>query len=294
MKTNNHSQHKHQKHAAPRKKRTKFILPVSLSALAVILLILLVFLWQRNTVPEMAATPVHVSESFSADLPPTPTPELVSDEPSDEPEPTPEPTPAPVDIPIDFQYYRSRNSDMIAWIFVDGTDIDYPVLYDSSTDFYYLDHTMWGEYSAAGSIFIEEDYNYSDFQDFNTVLYGHNMASGAMFAQLHRFKDESFFEENRYITIYTPDSKLTYEIFAAYRTDNLHLLANFDIGSADDRSDYIDHIYSHSSSVFDSDITVTESDKIITLSTCVGISTQRFLVQGVLISDEPGVYNTSE
>lgn len=223
------------------------------------------------------------SPAPSAEPTPVPTPES-------SPEPTPEPTPEPVHIPVNFDSLRSINSDVIAWVEVEGTDIDYPVLYDTSDDMYYLDHTYRGTYTAAGSIFIQ-DYNTDDFSDFNTVLYGHNMADRTMFAQLHNFRnDASFFEENDTIIIYTPDSKLTYEIFAAYRTNNLNILGNYPVGTAEEREDYIDHIYSHSEIArFDYDVDVTEADRIITLSTCIGHDSYRYVVQGVLISEEAGV-----
>lgn len=263
-----------------------------LPALGVLLVFIvtgvLLYFLQQNAPPD-TSEPAHVSAAFSTPTP-EPTPEPASEEPSEEPDATPEPTPEPAAIPIDFSYYRTSNSDVFGWIEVDGTDISYPVLYDATNNNYYLDHTWLGEYTLDGSIFVQ-NYNTKGFTDFNTVLYGHNMNSGAMFAQLHRFKDESFFEENRHIIIYTPDSKLTYEIFAAYRTDDLHILANFDMSTADSRTAYIDRIYTHTTNaVFDGDITVTESDNIITLSTCIGISSNRYLVQGILILEEPGVY----
>lgn len=210
-------------------------------------------------------------------------------EPSASPSPTPEPTPEPVYIPIDFSYLQSVNSDVIAWVEVEGTDIDYPILYDTSDNMYYLNHTYHGTYTASGSIFMQ-DYNSDDFSDFNTVLYGHNMADGSMFAQLHRFRESSsFFEENDTIIVYTPNRKLTYEIFAAYRTDNLNIMLNFVYDTPEDREEYIDHIYSHYEVArFDEDITITEEDHILTLSTCIGNDYYRYVVQAVLVSDEAG------
>lgn len=219
----------------------------------------------------------------TAEPTPIPTPES-------SPEPTPEPTPEPVHIPVNFEALQSINSDVIAWVEVEGTDIDYPVLYDTSDDMYYLDHTYRGTYTTAGSIFIQ-DYNTDDFSDFNTVLYGHNMADRSMFAQLHDFRNSaSFFEENDTIIIYTPDRKLTYEIFAAYRTNNLNILGNYAVETAEDREAYLDHVYSHSEIArFDYNVDVTEADRIITLSTCIGHDSYRYVVQGVLVSEEAGV-----
>ena len=234
----------------------------------------------------MAEQVSAVSETFEAPTP-APTQPPAPEEETPEPSPTPEPTPEPVSIPVDFPYYREQNEDIVGWIEVEGTDISYFVLYDS--DEYYLTHTWQYDYSSSGSIFMQ-DYNRSDFSDFNTVLYGHNMASGAMFAQLHRFENSDFFDEHDTITVYTPDSWKTYRIFAAYRTDNLNIMANNDFSTEEGREAYIESIYDHSYNAhFDDDIRITADDRIITLSTCIGNADYRYVVQGVLVDDRYGV-----
>jgi len=201
---------------------------------------------------------------------------------------TPEPTPEPIDLPVDFDYLKSINEDIVGWVVVEGTDIDYAILYDENE--YYLNHNYRGDYSYSGSIFMQS-LNSPDFTDFNSVLYGHNMGSGTMFAQLHRFEKESFFDEHDTIIIYKPSYKLTYRIFAAYRTDNRHILNNFSFDTKEAREAYIDHVFDHSYANYDLDVPVEESDRIITLSTCIGNPDYRYLVQGVLISEEYGVFN---
>lgn len=195
-----------------------------------------------------------------------------------------------VEIPINFDYLCSLNEDIIGWITVDGTDIDYPILYDDTIDRYYLYHNYLGTYTLYGSIFMLGE-NASDFSDFNTVVYGHNMLDGKMFAQLHDFESQSFFDEHKDIVVYTPERKLTYRIFAAYRTDNLNIIVNNDFSTPALRESYIEKIYSHEiKSIFDPDTIVTSEDRIITLSTCIANAAYRYLVQGVLISDEEGSF----
>lgn len=195
-----------------------------------------------------------------------------------------------VDIPINFDYLRQLNKDIIGWITVEGTDIDYPILYDNTVDRYYLYHNYLGTYTLYGSIFVLGE-NASDFSDFNTVVYGHNMLDGKMFAQLHNFESYSFFDEHKDIVVYTPERKLTYRIFAAYRTDNLNIIVNNDFSTPELRESYIDKIYTHEiKSIFDDDTAVTSEDRIITLSTCIANAAYRYLVQGVLISDEEGTF----
>ena len=131
--------------------------------------------------------------------------------------------------------------------------------------------------------------NAGDYSDFNTVVYGHNMIDGHVFAQLHRFKEQSFFDTHDQIIIYTPDRKLTYQVFAAYRSNNLDIIANNDFSTQELREQYIKSIYTNVElGLFERDIPVTGEDRIITLSTCIWNPAYRFLVQGVLVSDEPG------
>lgn len=265
-------------------------------ALALVLSAVVIMLLQMHMAKqgyEQLAEQAHSGMVSPEYVPATPTPEPTP-EPTAEPtaEPSPTPSPEPAEIPVDFEYLCGINDDIIGWITVDGTDIDYPILYDVINNSIYLDHDYWLAYSVAGSIFVQS-YNYKDFSGFNTVVYGHDMNNGSMFAQLHRFREHDFFEEHDTITIYTPDRKLTYQIFAAYRTDNKNISVVFDFSTEENRQAYIDRIYTHGAVAdFDMDVAVEQDDKIITLSTCYeNMNEYRYLVQAVLVSDEPGVYS---
>ena len=131
-------------------------------------------------------------------------------------EPAEEPESAPVTIPIDFASLQAQNPDVYAWITVPGTNIDYPILQSDGYNSYYLDHTLNGESSPEGSIFTE-NYNSKDFEDPNTVIYGHNMKNGSMFQNLHNYQDRDFFDNNRDVIIYTPDAIRHYKIFISLR-----------------------------------------------------------------------------
>lgn len=202
----------------------------------------------------------------------------------------PLPTVPLAEIPINFDYLKEQNEDIIGWITVDGTIIDYPILYDTSFNLYYLKHNYVGTTTDYGSIFVLSE-NADDFSDFNTLVYGHNMPDGQMFAQLHKFRDSSFFEEHGEIIIYTPDRKLTYQVFAAYRTDNLNIIVNNDFSTEELQEAYIERIYTHTDlALFKPEYPVTASDRIVTLSTCIGNPDFRYVVQGVLVSDELGEF----
>lgn len=200
------------------------------------------------------------------------------------------PTVPLAEIPINFDSLKEQNADIIGWIMVDGTIIDYPILYDSSNMLYYLKHNYVRTATDYGSIFVLSE-NADDFTDFNTLVYGHNMLDGQMFAQLHKFRNSSFFDQHGQIIIYTPDRKLTYQVFAAYRTDNLNIIVNNDFSTEELREAYIKHIYTHTDlALFKPEYLVSASDRIITLSTCIGNPDYRYVVQGVLVSDELGEF----
>ena len=193
-------------------------------------------------------------------------------------------------IPVKFEELQAVNPDVYAWITVPGTDIDYPILQHASDTNYYLMHNIDGSYGYPGCIYTE-NMNSKDFTDNNTVIYGHNMKNGSMFAQLHKFEDPDFFKENREVLIYLPDEVLHYTIFAAHIYDDRHLLYSFDFTDPEVYQKYLDSIFNtrDMSANIDKDITVTTDDQIITLVTCIGSKpNNRLLVQAVLTDREAG------
>lgn len=193
-----------------------------------------------------------------------------------------------VEIPIDFDSLTEQNPDIYAWITVPGTQIDYPVLQRTGDNSYYLDHTAENKESPEGAIYTE-DYNSKDFEDPNTVIYGHDMKNGSMFQNLLNYQDKEFFDNNREVLVYTPDAIRHYRIFAAYLYDDRHIMQSFDFDIRSVYSAYLDHIFSirDMNARIDTSMEVGADDKIITLSTCYGSqSDRRYLVQAVLVSIE--------
>ena len=189
--------------------------------------------------------------------------------------------------PINFSELQKKNEDIYAWITIENTQIDYPIVqaYEEDDDFY-LDHNINKQYDINGSIYTERA-NSLDFYDPNTLIYGHNMLDGSMFQNLHKFRNKKFFDENKYIFIYTEGHILKYEIFAAYKSDNRHILNSYDFSDKEVFKEYLKKAQNPQSlEVNRRDVDLDENDKIITLSTCIGNETQyRYLVQGVLIND---------
>ena len=113
---------------------------------------------------------------------------------------------------VDFASLRRGAPEALAWIAVPGTQIDYPVTQWTDNQ-YFLTRTARHEASRYGSIFM--DYrNNSDFSDFFTILYGHNMRSGKMFGTLREFRDDEFFDRVQYGSLRTPDKTYRLQFFA--------------------------------------------------------------------------------
>ena len=179
---------------------------------------------------------------------------------------------------IDFTQLLSVNSDIVGWLRIRALDISYPVVQGKDND-YYLHRTFEKTDNFAGCLFVNS-YNMGDFTDQNTIIYGHNMKNGSMFGKLKNFNDPEVFKKSRYFWIFTPDFIYQYRIFSASVVDKTGL--TYQISFTDDEFDqFISRAYSNSV-VDNQDVTVTKEDRIVTLSTCTGDDSTRFVVMGKL------------
>lgn len=202
---------------------------------------------------------------------------------------------------VDFETLREEvNEEICAWITIPGTAIDYPVLRNSSSedphDAYYLEYNIDGSYGRPGTIYMEPC-NSGDFTDYNTVLYGHNMHDGTMFADLHKFDDDSFFEQQKYVYIVTPEKVLVYRLFAAVNYDDRHLTRTYDFSVASQRQEFLDSLYRNrdAGDKFKEDVEVTAESRLLTLSTCIkGKKTKRLLVGTVLFDEYEREYKKAK
>lgn len=200
----------------------------------------------------------------------------------------PEETESGLVIPIDFAALQSQNPDVYAWIRIDDTNIDYPVLQSETDNEYYLNHTIDGTEGYPGSIYTE-NWNSKNFTDYNTVIYGHEMRDGTMFHDLLSYADMEYMTEHPEIVIYTPDKKFTYEIFAYVEFDDRHILHSFDFAFRQGRQKFLDELQNARSlnNQFREDVEVTADDRLLTLSTCKpGYDDKRILVEAVLTNEE--------
>lgn len=191
---------------------------------------------------------------------------------------------------VDFSALRKLNEDIYAWIYIPGTEVNYPILQSSEDEAedYYLDHNLDGSSGKPACIYTQKR-NSRDFTDPNTVIYGHNMRDGSMFRALHDYQDAEFFASHPMIYIQTPAKKLAYQVFAAYRYDNRLILEAYDdFADPEVFADYLEEILNQDTSIcnINRDVSVTVEDRMITLETCIGNDDYRYIVQAVLTEED--------
>ena len=190
--------------------------------------------------------------------------------------------------PYDFAYLTSQNPDIYAWIEIPNTNVNYPVLQSDHNDNFYIDHDFEKAYSYPGAIY-SQFCNKKAFSDRVTVLYGHNMKDGSMFATLHNFEDSGFFEANSGFSVHTADKRLDYEIVAAFDYDDRHIMNSFDFSDDKVYSDFLQSVQSpHAvNGNVRQGVTLGTEDKLLILSTCRNFGEGRYLVVGRLKSETP-------
>lgn len=193
--------------------------------------------------------------------------------------------------PIDFDEWQKKNDEIYAWIKVDGTEVDYPIVQSGTDDDFYLRHSAADKsWVASGAIFTQS-HNTKTFNDSVTVIYGHNGYSESMFTSLHKFEKKDFFDEHPYFYIYMPQRKLTYQVVSAFKYDDRHIMNSFDFQDSNVLADFQEMIQDPSSSLKnvreDLDTEINSESKLVVLSTCItGQKSSRYLVCGVLVNDE--------
>ena len=199
------------------------------------------------------------------------------------------PAATPYVSPIDFNALQAVNPDIYAWLRIEGTDIDYPLVQSASDDSFYLDHDSDGVYNVNGALFSENEFNGTDMKDPVTIIYGHHMRDGAMFGTLQQdYSDESFFAEHRELLVYTPTETLRYTVFAAVPYSAEHILYYHDFGDENEYNAFFDEIFSIRalSAVLEESDRPEFGDRVLILSTClIGDNTRRYLVMAVQTED---------
>lgn len=179
----------------------------------------------------------------------------------------------------DFAALQQTNPDVCGWLLIPDTELSYPLVQGENND-YYLTHTWKKEYNTVGAVFLDCRVS-EDFTDFNTIIYGHRMRNGSMFATLKYYVDQEYFEAHPCIYLALPDGVYCCKIFAAYEAGADSATYQRDFPDDEEKSAFIQSALDHS--VITCDVTPTAKDRIITLSTCTGQGySTRWVVQAVL------------
>lgn len=179
----------------------------------------------------------------------------------------------------DFKRLMAENKDIKAWLFSEGTVINYPVVQGEDNE-YYLYHMVNGEWNGKGSIFI--DYRCENpFEDFNTIIYGHRMKDGTMFHSLIEYEDRTYYEEHKTMRLILPEKSFDVEVFSVMRIPADSSLYQYDFSGKGEIEAYLGKITEES--LIDTDTKVLSEDKIVMMSTCTYEFEQaRFVVFGKL------------
>ena len=181
---------------------------------------------------------------------------------------------------LSFEELKLKNKDVFAWIDIYGTKIDYPIVQGQDNS-EYLNKTVLGEFSTAGSIFLDHR-NDKEFTDFQDILYGHYMAERKMFGDMELFKDKSFFDTHKYGVIHRADKpSIGIEFFAFMKTVGTDKTILSPTKLKEEKSDLVKHIYE--SATYSRDIDFSNNENIIILDTCdLSITNGRYILAGKL------------
>ena len=184
---------------------------------------------------------------------------------------------------VDFSELQKINPDIVGWILIDGTQINYPIVQGKDNS-YYLNHSYDKKWSGYGSIFMDNNAAL-DFSDLNTFIYGHSTKNGTMFGELYKYMDINFYKEHSTYHLYTPKGNYLVEIFSVYDANTDSDSYNQNFSSLEDYKNYLELIISKSR--YSTDINVDyKSDRIITLYSCSKeknhSKSDRYFIHGVL------------
>lgn len=212
-------------------------------------------------------------------LPPAQTEEPVETE-TEEPDKTQWPK-------VDFVQLEAINPDVVGWIFIEGTNINYPVVQGEDND-YYLSHLFDRSSNSSGSIFLDA-YCAPDFSDSHSILYGHHMKDKTMFYSLMEYKDQAFYDTHPEGMLITPQGNYKLRFFSGYVSDTWSDAWEMDFVT-NDFGTWLQDIAERS--CFSSPYAPVPSDNIVTLSTCsYEFEEAKFVVHGYIAEREE---NTEE
>ena len=191
----------------------------------------------------------------------------------------PLPANAPSKKQVDWEALKKESPGVAGWITVPAVGISYPVMQADNND-YYLHRDPHGEYLFAGAIFLDASCSRSMY-NYNTILYGHNMRDGSMFARLADFRDKDVWESCPFFWIQTPEADILYEIFSIHEAGSDSGTFTLHFSSFEELKGWQEQMTSLSNPF--TGISLEGNDRVVTLSTCTDSSAVRMTVQGRMI-----------
>ena len=178
---------------------------------------------------------------------------------------------ADLQILEEYQTLYNKNKSLIGWLKIDDTNIDYPVMQTSNNE-YYLDHNFNQEYDKNGSLFLDADCDVVH-RNTNLIIYGHHMKSGKMFGNLNKYSSESYYKDHSLIQFDTIYEKGTYEIMYVFRSriyneDEVVFKYYQFLDAASEKEFESDMQEMAALSLYDTGVTASYGDELLTLSTC--------------------------
>ena len=173
---------------------------------------------------------------------------------------------------LQLQELKKENNDIVAWLEIPNTKIDYPVLQGEDNE-YYMRHTYKKEYSVDGSIFLDKDYDWNKPSD-NLLIYGHNNKNGNMFQDLLKYEDENYYKEHPNINFTTTNEDCVYEIIAVFKSrvyykSEKNVFRYYYFINAENEEDYNYYVTeSKKASLYDTGKMAKYGEQLLTLSTC--------------------------
>lgn len=200
---------------------------------------------------------------------------IIPDTPKPEVPVQPEPEPI---FTVDFASLAQINPDIAAWLVIEGTEINYPVVQGRDND-YYLNRQFDKSYNSAGCLFLDAS-NDGSFRDLNSIIYGHYMKNGTMFADLFLYKEQTFYDEHPSALLVTPEGTHTVHFFSGYVSDTTSSAWDREF-STDAYALWLNDLADKS--CFSSDVVPSAQDRILTLSTCsYEFQDARFVLHGII------------
>lgn len=187
---------------------------------------------------------------------------------------------------VNFDELLAINPDTVGWLrfYPEPAQINYPLVQTDNNDLY-LSKTFSANENTVGAIFLNY-INHPDFNDKNTIIYGHRMKDNSMFHELEKYQEKSFWEENQYFYIYTQDGReITYQIYSAGIVKETSDSYITEFNSTEEFDDFLET--TRIGSAYETGVQVGSRDLVVTLSTCTKESDDnRMVVRGVKISEK--------